>query len=134
MRRTAAGLAALLCASASAPARAADPCAGTTQMDLNTCAGSAYERADKAMNVAYGRLMKQIGPKARDGLRAAQKAWLPFRDASCALEAMGVAGGSMQPQVQVDCLARVTAARARILDGYLTCAEGDVTCVGRFSE
>ncbi|SDO07142.1 Uncharacterized conserved protein YecT, DUF1311 family [Methylobacterium phyllostachyos] len=134
MRRAAACLAVLLCAGAGAPARSADPCAGTTQMDLNACAGATYERADAAMNVAYAKLMKQIGPKTRDGLRAAQKAWLPFRDASCALEAMGVEGGSMQPQVHADCLARVTAARTKVLTGYLTCEEGDVTCVGRFGE
>lgn len=103
-------------------------------MDLNACAGAAYERADAAMNVAYAKLMKQIGPKTKDGLLAAQKAWLPFRDASCALEAMGVEGGSMQPQVHADCLARATAARTKTLTGYLTCAEGDVTCVGRFGE
>lgn len=86
------------------------------------------------MNQAYTRLMRQIGPEAQDGLRAAQKAWLPFRDASCALAAMGVAGGSMQPQVRADCLARVTAARTKVLNGYLACDEGDVTCVGRFGE
>jgi len=132
VRRAVACLAALLYAAA--PAWSADPCAGTTQMDLNTCAGSAYERADAAMNAAYVRLMKRIGPKAKDGLRAAQKAWLPFRDASCALEAMGVEGGAMQPQVRADCMAQVTAARTKVLTGYLTCAEGDVSCVGRFEE
>ncbi|MHB2208980.1 lysozyme inhibitor LprI family protein [Methylobacterium sp. CM6257] len=126
------GLSAMLIAAG--PARAADPCAASTQMDLNACAATAYDRADAAMNQAYGRLMKQIGPEAKDGLRAAQKAWLPFRDASCALEAMGVEGGSMQPQVRADCLARVTAARVKVLNGYLTCEEGDVTCVGRFNE
>lgn len=126
------GLAALLLAAG--PARAADPCAGSTQMDLNACAGAAYDRADAAMNQAYTRLMKRIGPKAQDGLKAAQKAWLPFRDASCALEAMGVAGGSMQPQVRSACLARVTAVRTKVLNGYLTCDDGDVTCVGRFGE
>jgi uncharacterized protein YecT (DUF1311 family) len=125
---------AILAASIAAAAPAADPCSGSTQMDLNACAGGGYERADAAMNAAYGRLMKLIGPKAKDGLRAAQKAWLPFRDASCALEALGVEGGSMQPQVHADCLARVTAARTQVLKGYLSCEEGDVTCVGRFGE
>ena len=132
MRRSAVGLAVLL--AASAPARAADPCAGSTQMDLNACAGAAYDRADAAMNAAYGRLMKRIGPKAKDALRAAQKAWLPFRDASCALEALGVEGGSMQPQVRADCFARVTAARTKVLTGYLTCDDGDIICVGGFAE
>ena len=76
-------------------------------MDLNACAGAAYERADAAMNGAYAKLMKQIGPKTRDGLRAAQKAWLPFRNASCALEAMGVEGGSMQPQGHLQTVTRL---------------------------
>ncbi|MBE7204585.1 MAG: DUF1311 domain-containing protein [Parafilimonas terrae] len=103
-------------------------------MDLNACAGAAYDRADAAMNATYGRLMKRIGPKAKDALRAAQKAWLPFRDASCALEALGVEGGSMQPQVRADCFARVTAARTKVLTGYLTCDDGDIICVGGFAE
>ncbi|MGH1575368.1 lysozyme inhibitor LprI family protein [Methylobacterium sp. P31] len=126
------GLAALLIVAG--PARAAEPRAGSTQMELNACAGAAYDRADAAMNTAYTQLMQQIGPKAKEGLRAAQKAWLPFRDASCTIEAMGVEGGSMQPQVHAECLARVTAARTKVLNGYLTCEEGDVTCVGRFGE
>lgn len=130
--RRAACLAAFLCAAA--PARSADPCAGTAQMDLNACAGADYARADAAMNVAYGKLMRRIGPKAKDGLRAAQTAWLPFRDASCTLEAMGVAGGSMQPQVRAECLTRTTVARTKVLTGYLTCVEGDASCVGRFEE
>ncbi|MCJ2071888.1 lysozyme inhibitor LprI family protein [Methylobacterium sp. J-030] len=132
MRRSAICLAAFLLAAA--PASAAAPCAGSTQMDLNACAAAAYDRADAAMNAAYGKLMKQIGPKAKDGLRAAQKAWLPFRDASCTLEATGAEGGSMQPQVRANCLARVTAARTKMLTGYLTCAEADVICVGGFGE
>lgn len=109
-------------------------CAGSTQTDLNECTAAEARRADAAMNAAYAELMKRIGPTAQAALRAAQKAWLPFRDASCALEAMGAAGGSMQPMIRSGCLARVTAERTKTLDRYLTCEEGDAGCVGRFSE
>jgi uncharacterized protein YecT (DUF1311 family) len=118
------------------PARATPPstCAGSTQTDLNQCAGADFKRADAAMNAAYGKLMGQIGPKAQDGLRDAQKAWLPFRDKSCALEALGSEGGSIQPMILAGCLTKLTADRTKTLRGYLTCPEGDLSCVGRISE
>ncbi|KQO70350.1 lysozyme inhibitor LprI family protein [Methylobacterium sp. Leaf88] len=118
------------------PAHAAPPskCAGSTQMDINQCAGADLKRADTAMNAAYSKLMGQIGSKAQAGLREAQKAWLPFRDKTCALEAQGTEGGSMQPMVIASCLTVLTTERTKALRGYLTCSEGDASCVGRFSE
>ena len=109
-------------------------CAGSTQMELNQCAGAELKQADAAMNAAYGQLMERIGPKAREGLRDAQKAWLPFRDKSCALEGLGSEGGSIRPMILAGCLAKLTAERTRALKGYLTCPEGDLSCVGRFGE
>ena len=118
------------------PARAAplSTCAGSTQMDLNQCAGADFKRADAAMNAAYGKLMGQIGPKAQHGLRDAQKAWLPFRDKSCAREALGSEGGSIPPMILAGCLAKLTTERTKVLKGYLTCPEGDLPCIGRISE
>ncbi|MCJ2035778.1 lysozyme inhibitor LprI family protein [Methylobacterium sp. J-068] len=112
----------------------AAPCPGSTQMALNACAAADLKRADDAMNAAYGTLMERIGPKAREGLRAAQKAWLPFRDQSCALEALGSEGGSIRPMILAGCLAHLTDDRTKTLRNYLTCDEGDLTCVGRFQE
>lgn len=109
-------------------------CKGTTQMELNECAGADFKRSDAAMNAAYAKLMKRIGPTAQDGLKAAQRAWLSYRDKSCDLEALAVEGGSIQPLVRAECLSQLTAERTKMLNGYLTCGDGDTNCVGRISE
>ncbi len=115
-------------------AAAAAECRGTTQADLNACADAAFKRADAAMNAAYARLMKRIGPQAQAGLKEAQRAWLPYRDRTCDLEALGAAGGSAQPMVRAGCLGALTEERTKRLTGYLTCQEGDLACVGNSAE
>lgn len=134
MSRLALAMVALVAALGPALATPSGKCAGSTQTELNQCAGAELKQTDAAMNAAYGQLMKQIGPKARESLRDAQKAWLPFRDKSCALEALGSEGGSIQPMVLAGCLAKLTTERTEALKGYLACPEGDLSCVGRFSE
>ncbi|KQT61329.1 hypothetical protein ASG52_00080 [Methylobacterium sp. Leaf456] len=113
---------------------AAAECKGTTQADLNACADADLKRTDTAMNAAYGRLMKRIGPAAQQGLKEAQRAWLPYRDKTCDLEALGAAGGSAQPMVRAGCLAAITEERTKRLSGYLACQEGDLACVGNLAE
>nr|WP_276592591.1 MULTISPECIES: lysozyme inhibitor LprI family protein [unclassified Methylobacterium] len=120
---------------AATPASAADPCEGPTQADLNECAAADYGAADKALNAVYGQLMKKIDPKAKDNLRAAQKAWLPFRDATCALESMGLDGGSAYAMEYNGCLKGLTDQRIKVLKGYLDCkGSDDLICVSRLSD
>lgn len=128
-----AGLAVAMLALSLGSAAAAE-CKGTTQADLNACADADLKRADAAMNAAYGRLMKRIGPQAQAGLKDAQRAWLPYRDRTCDLEALGAAGGSAQPMVRAGCLSALTAERTKRLTGYLACQEGDLACVGTLAE
>ncbi|MGX9979947.1 lysozyme inhibitor LprI family protein [Methylobacterium fujisawaense] len=116
------------------PAAAADPCEGTTQADLNACAGADYRTADTALNAVYGQLMKKVGPKTKDALRGAQKAWLSYRDATCFLETMGFDGGSAYAMEYNGCLKGLTDARTKILKGYLDCKPDNVSCVGRLGE
>lgn len=78
--------------------------------------------------------MKRIGPKAKDALRAAQKAWLPYRDATCALETMGLDGGSAYAMAYNGCLNGLTDERIKVLKGYLTCKPDDISCVGEMTE
>lgn len=113
---------------------AAAACDGTNQADLDACAEAGFKRADAAMNAAYGRLMKRIGPRAQLSLKEAQRAWLPYRDRTCDLEALGAEGGSAQPMVRAGCLAGLTEERTKRLSGYLACQEGDLACVGTLAE
>lgn len=116
------------------PGIAVAACQGVTQMDLNACAGDDLKASDTAMNLAYGRLMKRIGPRAQAALKDAQRAWLPYRDKTCLLESLPVEGGSAQPMVEAGCLAKVTDERTKVLNGYLDCEEGDMSCVGGLTE
>ena len=91
-----------------------DPCPGArTQQDLNLCASQAFQKADAELNKLYQQLMKDAGAAEKAKLRAAQVAWLKFRDAHCEYEAFGNTGGSIYPMVYGFCLAEVTGARAK---------------------
>jgi uncharacterized protein YecT (DUF1311 family) len=91
-----------------------DPCPGArTQADLNLCASQAFQKADAELNKLYQQLMKGAGAAEKAKLRAAQLAWLRFRDAHCEYEAFGNRGGSIYPMVYSFCLEEVTRERVR---------------------
>ncbi len=91
-----------------------DPCpeAGN-QFELNRCAARARDKADAELNKLYQRLMREAGTTEREKLRAAQLAWIKFRDAHCDYETNGNKGGSIYPMVVSFCLARVTRERVK---------------------
>ena len=91
-----------------------DPCPGArTQQDLNQCASQAFQKADAELNKLYQQLMKDAGAAEKVKLRAAQLAWIKFRDAHCEYEAFGNTGGSIYPMVYGFCLAGVTGERSK---------------------
>lgn len=124
----AATLALLLSLTAQAAAQDCDTAADQTTMNL--CAGEAYRAADAELNARYREIMERLldDEAARGLLVEAQRAWLAYRDAECALAASGVEGGSIYPMILVTCLTDLTAARSADLAGYLACGEGDLSC------
>jgi uncharacterized protein YecT (DUF1311 family) len=96
-----------------------------SQADLTTCAGMDFDEADADLNDAYKAAMAQVKavdaalPKDQQGaeaaLREGQRAWITFRDQTCAAEGWMMHGGSAEPMVVFSCMARVTAARANDL-------------------
>jgi uncharacterized protein YecT (DUF1311 family) len=98
------------------PVKTADPCANaTTQFDMNECAGREYKKADAELNKVYQQLMRASAPEEQPKLKAAQLAWLKFRDAQCDYESALNAGGTMYSMVVDYCLADVTQARTKQL-------------------
>ncbi|MGQ8633124.1 lysozyme inhibitor LprI family protein [Agrobacterium sp. DKPNP3] len=93
-----------------------------TQADMTICAGKDYEKADKQLNVEYQKLRKLLterdkaadadGKGAGDALVTAQRAWVAFRDANCALSGFQARGGSMEPMLISSCLAEMSTKRA----------------------
>lgn len=47
---------------------------------------ASYLEADKILNDTYKEMMAALSVEARDGLKAAQRAWVPYRDLSAELE------------------------------------------------
>ncbi len=96
-----------------------------TQADMTICAGKDYEKADKELNVAYQKLRKLLierdkaadadGKGATDALVTAQRAWVAFRDANCAVPGFQARGGSMEPMLISSCLAETSGKRAEEL-------------------
>ena len=108
-----------LCLWGGCPALAAD-CSDTAvdQADMTICADTHFKEADAALNASYAQLMKDLDPDTAAKLRAAQRLWLPYRDAACEAEAFLFDGGSMQPMVQLDCMTRLTKARVEDLTAF----------------
>ena len=108
---------------------AAQSCANaTTQFDLNRCAGQALKTADANLNRSYAAAMARLSDSSKARLRAAQRAWIAFRDKQCAFESNGADGGSVGPMVTANCATGLTDARAKELAATGQCVEGDVSC------
>jgi uncharacterized protein YecT (DUF1311 family) len=102
-----------------------------TQLAMNMCAGLDFERADAELNRVYRQSIagaqqsdreldrtNDRRPSNESILREAQRAWVAFRDAQCTDEANAEArGGSMEPMVHGQCLARMTRERIAQLNG-----------------
>ena len=91
----------------------------TTTVEMQACLKRRYEAADKALNGVYKQLMAKLEPARREKLRAAQRAWVRFRDASAEFEADEAEGGSMYPLVHMATQVVKTEHRVDELKGIL---------------
>lgn len=103
-------------------ARAQDCAEAMTQSDINACIYADWQAADAELNAAWKAamaLMRSIDddlPEDEKGaaaqLRNGQKAWITFRDATCAAEGYLMHGGSAEPMLIYGCMARLTTERS----------------------
>jgi len=99
----------------------ANPCGDSqNQIEMNQCAGDEFRRLDGRMNEAYKEKMAALDPVPRLALRDAQRAWIIFRDKSCAYEA-GKDPRSYTQMIELECQQRFTTERIRDLQAYLAC-------------
>ncbi len=85
-----------------------------TQDVMNACFALTFENADQQMNAVYRATLKDLDNDGRQHVRAAQLAWLRYRDLHC--EAVGnvrVGGGSLEPTEVLSCKADLTEARTK---------------------
>jgi uncharacterized protein YecT (DUF1311 family) len=90
------------------------------QAEMNQCAGRDAAEADEDLNLVYKQVVAHFEQMDRDSettegvkrLRAAQRAWVAFRDAQCSLAGYEALGGSMETLLVAGCEAELTKARA----------------------
>jgi len=93
---------------------------------MNQCSGEQYSKADARLNSLYTKLTSLLEkdaatdrPKRKTGgkeqrqtaiqkLRAAERAWIQYRDLHCDAARDQFEGGSMSPMVWTDCMTKIT--------------------------
>lgn len=97
------------------------------QAEMNQCAADDYAAADKKLNATWKKLMAQFkdDKTATAKLKAAQKAWIVFRDAEIAAQFacdegdIRVCWGSMYPMLVNGELQAMTETRTERLQKYI---------------
>ena len=91
----------------------AQSCDGNT-FEMVECLKAKTAQWDKRMTVAYQQALKDAVPQQREQLRAAQRLWIPYRDANCLYYGMGE--GTIARIDAGECMRNMTDARARELE------------------
>jgi uncharacterized protein YecT (DUF1311 family) len=94
-----------------------------TQVQVSGCLAADLRAAEQVLSTALaeaGRVASDLDrttgrPGAREAVEAAQRRWLDFREANCAVRAALAAGGSGSDQFALGCRIEMTRARAREL-------------------
>lgn len=98
-----------------------DESGGVTVNMLN-CMGSETEQQDARLNQNYKASMQALTPAQQTQLRDAQRLWIKFRDADCALLG-SLTGGSIDRINSASCFLDMTKQRA---DGLARLAESSL--------
>ena len=119
-----------LLAPTAAPARGQteeDPCAPEAQRSpqLMACARRHYAEATAELERARASLQADLSPGSRVKMRAAERLWLRYRKTNCDAEASIYEGGTIQPLIQLRCMARLTRGRAAELRAQIQTLRGE---------
>ena len=110
---------------------------GLTTAGMGFCLGAERDYWDARLNGAYEALLtiedtaaselSELGsaaPSPAEALRAMERAWIAFRDAACAYEVSTWGGGTGGGPAGADCMMRLTARQALMLEDRLKVAVG----------
>ncbi|HEX9456643.1 MAG TPA: lysozyme inhibitor LprI family protein [Candidatus Acidoferrum sp.] len=108
-----------------------------TQQEMNQCSAEQYRKVDAHLNDVYGKLVHLMEKDLSDDhqrndlqqmkfddmaiqkLKAAERAWIHYRDLHCDAARHQIGGGSMSPMVWADCMTNLTDRRIEELkDAY----------------
>lgn len=65
-----------------------------SQHEMNQQAFAEFEKADKELNQIYAKVQAKLDKEGKEKLKAAQRAWVAFRDAQAEMDADLMRGGS----------------------------------------
>lgn len=86
-----------------------------TTGEMKADASRAYGVSDKAMNEAYKQLMAVLNEEGKTRLKAAQRAWIAYRDAQASFDSHHLAGGTMEGLEYTGALNMLTQERTKRL-------------------
>jgi uncharacterized protein YecT (DUF1311 family) len=89
--------------------------AQTNQTEMTACFNRDLDRANKKLNGVYEKRLEDMrdDPDGIKLLRAAERAWVDFRDRNCAAQAHGEEGGSVYATMVATCQIAMTDARTK---------------------
>lgn len=98
-----------------------DVCAPEAQrsMQLMACAERKFKEATAELKRVRAQLYEDFEPRSRVKFRAAERLWLSYRKSNCDTESSIYEGGTIQPLIQLRCMARVTVERAAELKAQI---------------
>jgi uncharacterized protein YecT (DUF1311 family) len=79
---------------------------------MENCFDKTYKAADSELNQRYGQIAKVLQPDELEQLKAAQRLWIQFRDATCTAESNLYKGGTASTPAYSACLEELTRQRA----------------------
>ena len=79
---------------------------------IENCFDKAYRAADNDLNQRYSQIEKVLQPDDLERLKAAQRLWLQFRDATCNAESDLYKGGTASTPAYSACREELTRQRA----------------------
>ena len=107
-------------------AQSKNPCdAASSVIQVRECAQKNFAKKDRQLNLAYQAVLKQLdtyrdnGPATKKLLNVSQRRWVEFRDADCAAQQHLYQGGSVAPEVYMDCMTQHTEQRIKELSPVL---------------
>jgi uncharacterized protein YecT (DUF1311 family) len=91
----------------------------TTTVEMKECASADLQKADKALNTTYKKLMAKLDEIAKEKLKKAQKAWIVYRDANAEFSADEMRGGTGEGLLYMSTVTQMTEQREKELAQYL---------------
>ncbi len=85
--------------------------------EMRAIAAADYKKIDNELNVVYQKIIKSSNSRSAANLRAAQRAWITFRDAEAKYKCTDSEGGSMYPIDYNYALTNLTKQRIQQLRG-----------------